>query len=92
MSDTPPKNISGKIKGEYERAYNGGILAERRTSGGNYQAYEAFREAMHWSDKADAIRPTGNDDAVLRWNTCARMIAKNQLTAREGEYVEPLLE
>ena len=100
VSDTQAKEILGRIKGEYERTYYGGILAERRakaqlargTPGCHHQAYEGFREAMHWFEKAESIRPPGNDDAVLRWNTCARMIAKNQLTAREEENIEPPLE
>jgi hypothetical protein len=100
VSDTHAKEILARIKGEYERAYYSGILAERRakaqlargTPGCHHQAYEGFREAMHWFEKAEAVRPAGNDDAVLRWNTCARMIAKNQLTAREDENIEPPLE
>jgi hypothetical protein len=100
VSDTHAKEILARIKGEYERAYYSGILAERRakaqlargTPGCHHQAYEGFHEAMHWFEKAEAVRPAGNDDAVLRWNTCARMIAKNQLTAREEDQIEPPLE
>jgi hypothetical protein len=100
VSDTQAKEVLGKIKGEYERAYYSGILAERRakaqlargTPGSHHQAYDGFREAMHWFEKAEAVRPAGNDDALLRWNTCARMIAKNQLSAREDENIEPPLE
>jgi len=100
VSDTQAKEILARIKGEYERAYYSGILAERRakeqlargTPGCHHQAYEGFREAMHWFEKAESVRAAGNDDAVLRWNTCARMIAKNQLIAREDEDIEPPLE
>ena len=100
VSDTQAKEILARIEGNYERAYYSGILAERRakaqlargTPGCHHQAYEGFREAMHWFEKAESIRPAGNDDAVLRWNTCARMIAKNQLTAREEDHTEPVLE
>ena len=100
VSDTQAKEILARIKGEYERAYYSGILAERRakaqlargTPGCHHHAYDGFREAMHWFEKAESVRPTGNDDAVLRWNTCARMITKNQLTAREEDQIEPPLE
>ena len=100
VSDTQAKEILRRITGEYEQAYYSGILAERRakaqlargTPGCAHQAYESLREAMHWFEKAEAIRPPGNDDALLRWNTCARMIVKNQLTAREDENIEPPLE
>jgi len=100
VSDTQAREILRRITGEYEQAYYNGILAERRakaqlargTPGCAHQAYESLREAMHWFEKAEAIRPPGNDDALLRWNTCARMIVKNQLTAREDENIEPPLE
>lgn len=100
VSDTQAKEVLSKIEGDYERAYYSGILAERRakahlargTPGCHHLAYEGFREAMHWFEKAEAVRPVGNDDPLLRWNTCARMIAKNQLSAREDEKIEPPLE
>ena len=39
-------------------------------------------------DKAEALRPSGNDDALLRWNACARIIMGNGLTPRTEEKVE----
>src|SRR5206468_11343772 len=33
-----------------------------------------LEEAMHSYEEAETIRPTGNDDAILRWNRCARLI------------------
>ena len=56
-------------------------------------AYEWFREAMTWYAKAEPIRPAGNDDALLRWNTCARIVMHNtHLQPREEETAEPYLE
>ena len=100
VSDTQAKEILARIKGDYEHAYYSGILAERRAKaqlargapGCGHQAYEGFHEAMNWFEKAEAVRPPGNDDALLRWNTCARMIDKNHLTARVEERVELPLE
>ena len=100
VSDTQARELLGRLTSEYERAYYSGILAERRakarlaqgTPGCAFQAYDAFREAMRWFEKAEAIRPPGNDDALLRWNTCARIIAKNKLVPREEERIEPPLE
>lgn len=96
VSDMKAKEVLAQIKGEYERAYYTGIIAERQgkarlTHGGHFsssQAYDCLREAMSWFEKAEAIRPPGNDDARLRWNTCARIIVKNKLTGREEERVE----
>ena len=85
---------------EYERAYYSGILAERRakaklaqgTPGSRFHAHDGFREAMSWFEKAEGVRPAGNDDALLRWNTCALIIEKNRLVPRDEENVEPPLE
>jgi hypothetical protein len=29
---------------------------------------------MHNYEEAERLRPTGNDDAILRWNRCARLL------------------
>jgi hypothetical protein len=87
------KELLERIKGEYDRAYYSGILAERRaktklaqnTPHSHFQAYDLFQEAMEWFEKAEKIRPPGNDDALLRWNTCQRIIARNKLVQREEE-------
>jgi hypothetical protein len=100
VSDTQAKELLSRVKSEYERTYYTGILAERRakaklaqgTPGSKHYAYDGFRDAMNWFEKAEAVRPPGNDDALLRWNTCARIIEKNRLVAREEDNSEPPLE
>jgi hypothetical protein len=88
-----------RLRDEYERAYYAGVISERRAKASlrrqmhSSAAYEWFREAMSWYEKAQAIRPPGNDDAVLRWNTCARIFMHNKhLQPREEETAEPFLE
>ena len=49
-------------------------------------------EALRLYAEAEQHRPPGNDDALLRWNTCARIIEKNRLVPREEESIEPPLE
>src|SRR5438132_12926879 len=74
-----------QIHGEYERNYYAGIICERRGSaeldrggpGSDWRAFDWFQRAMGWYEKAEAIRPPQTDDAILRWNTCARMITKH---------------
>lgn len=99
VSDTQARELLGRITGEYERAYYSGILAERKAKtklalGGHAAewAYDLFREAMECYEKAEALRPPGNDDALLRWNTCARIIERNKLVPRVEESFEPPLE
>jgi hypothetical protein len=96
VSDTQAKELLSRIRGDYDRNYYTGIFHERRakaklrqgTPDCRFQAYDLFREAMNWFEKAEALRPPGNDDAILRWNTCARIIARNRLVPREEE--EPI--
>ncbi len=93
VSETQTKELLARMKSEYDRAYYSGIVAERRakmklrqhTPGSRFQAYDLLREAMHWFEKAEPLRPAGHDDAILRWNTCARLIERNKLVAREPE-------
>ncbi|MEP6777039.1 MAG: hypothetical protein ABI944_01210 [Chthoniobacterales bacterium] len=99
VSDTQVKTLLGQLKGDYERAYFSGIVVERRAKmklaqgpPGSLWAYDLFREAMSWFEKAEAMRPPGNDDALLRWNTCARIIDQNKLVRREEDNFEPPLE
>ena len=101
VSDTQTKELLGRMQSDYERVYYAGIVAERRakaklrqnTPDCRFQAYDLLRQAMEPFEKAEPLRPTRNDDAILRWNTCARIIARNNLVARaEEERVEFPLE
>jgi len=100
VGDTQIQEVLGRLTDEYECVYYTGIVWERRAKarlakgspGANYAAYDWFREAMEWFEKAEAIRPAGNDDAILRWNSCARVIMSNNLGPRSEEYAEHFLE
>jgi len=93
VSDTQIKELLARVRDDYERAYYSGIFAERRakaklaqhTPGCRFQAHDLFREAMDWFEKAEGTRPSGNDDALLRWNTCARIIERNKLVPHQEE-------
>jgi hypothetical protein len=91
IGDAQIQDYLSRITDEYERAYYTGIIYERRakanlskgTRGAESTAYEFFRQAMNWFEKAEAVRPPKNDDAILRWNGCARIITRNKLEPRE---------
>lgn len=78
------QEVLSQIQGDYEQAYYAGIIWERvgnsrirtRAEGGP-SAFHALREAMGHYEKAMSFAPPGNDDAILRWNTCARVIMGN---------------
>ena len=90
---TEAQDVLVRLRDEYERAYYTGIVCERRGKaqlrqgypGAGHDAYEFMREAMTWFEKAEALRPPKNDDALLHWNTCARIIMRNQLAPRVEE-------
>ena len=94
------RDILPRLRDDYERTYYRGLVSERRakaelrrgTVGCGHAAYEWFREAMAWFEKAEAIRPAGNDECILRWNACARNLNRDsQLQPRPDEEPEPLM-
>jgi len=79
----------GRLGGEYERLYYGGIVHERRGHaclhtggpGARAAAWHYLTDAMALYEKADAIHAAGNEDAILRWNTCVRLVQRHRLEA-----------
>jgi hypothetical protein len=87
VGDTHINDYLAKITDAYEKAYYTGIVYERRAKAvldkGGVNAYELFMQAMEWFEKAEEMRPQGNDDPILRWNVCARIIDRNKLEPRD---------
>ena len=70
-----------RLGSDYQRAYYGALIKERRARadwlhGHASVAHGYLVEAMHGFDRAIALRPAGNDDAVLRWNACVRLLQR----------------
>jgi tetratricopeptide (TPR) repeat protein len=80
-----------KLASPYERAYYRGILHERRAKaqmGAGHMAHSllvSFENAMRCYEEAEKIRPKGNDDALLRWNRCLRLVQSIPELSRELE-------
>ncbi|MDP8922937.1 MAG: hypothetical protein M3O34_08695 [Chloroflexota bacterium] len=78
------REVLPRIQDEYARAYYAGIICERRAKailqdarpGSGAMAAELLREARGWYERAEALRPPGNDDVLLRWNACARLLLR----------------
>jgi tetratricopeptide (TPR) repeat protein len=93
------RDVLPRLTDEYERIYYAGIIIERRARaqlhrgalGSADVASAGFREAMRWYERAEAMRPAGNDEAILRWNTCARLVGRHERADVHREY-EPALE
>jgi len=85
--------VAARLTDEFERSYVLGIICERRAKtdmrrssfGSNQNAYEWFLDAMEHFESAIALAPNGNYGAVLRWNTCARILNSNPHTLQPPE-------
>jgi hypothetical protein len=52
-------------------------------------AFSTLRSAMESFEKAEQLRQPGNDDAILRWNTCQRTLAAMRRQETADEAYEP---
>src|SRR5579864_5998114 len=73
-----------RLHGEFEHAYYAGILCERWAKAQldegtpGHVVHDWLNLAMEWYEKAEALSPPGNDDAILRWNACVRLMQGNE--------------
>lgn len=80
-----------KLSDGYERLYHEGLLYERRAKAQLYAGQPPhtllplFEHALECFGEAGAISPSGNDDAILRWNRCVRLL--DALKHRLEEYL-----
>lgn len=95
------REVLATIHGDYEQAYYAGIISERSARarirqgfrGANVKAYQELVDAMRWYEEAEKHRPPGNDDSILRWNTCARTLMRHpELRPQPEERLEPVLD
>jgi len=69
-----------RLSDPYERLYYTGLLYERRAKAQArarrppQMLASLFHEAMRYFEEAERVRPPENDDAILRWNRCARLL------------------
>jgi hypothetical protein len=94
------RELLARLKGDYEQRYYAGIIWERSAHAqlrkgapsASFSAYEGFLQAMDCYERAIPLRPSGSDDAILRWNTCARVLIRNpNLRPRPDEAYEPVM-
>ena len=87
--------LLGRITDPYQRAYYEGIIHERLAHAqlahtalqAEAMAFESLHSAMEAFERAEQRRETGNDDAILRWNTCARTLERLRLVeSADGQY------
>lgn len=80
-----------RLKEPYEQTYYTGIARERfakaQLAAGRppHTLVVLFEDALACFERAQAIRPAGNDEAILRWNRCARTLNSLADSDREHE-------
>lgn len=78
------RQILPLLRDDYTRRYCEGVIFERWAKAHHMRgqpgtvASEWYVEAMRAFEAAEAIRPPGNDDALLRWNSCVRRIRADE--------------
>jgi len=78
-----------RLANPYERLYYTGLLQERRAKAQLHAGqlphvvYPLFERALQCFADAEKIRPPGNDDAILRWNRCVRLLQTPSLAWEE---------
>ena len=74
------EKIFQSLADPYERQYYTGLLCERRVKAQLRAGREAhtllslLERALQCFAEAEKIHPPGNDDAILRWNRCVRLL------------------
>ena len=79
---TEATDIVEELSDPYDQHYYKGVICERRAKVHHKQhtpqsgalTHNWLTKAMGYFEHAAECRPEGNDAALLRWNTCARMI------------------
>jgi len=88
------------LESPYDRAYYSGITWERRAKaafrtggpGSSNYIYDWLVKALHLFEEAERLRPSGNDDAILRWNACVRFLENHKdLRPMTEDEPEPIL-
>jgi hypothetical protein len=88
------EHLFERLVERYERLYYTGLLHERRAKAQMrvgrppHTLTPLFGEAMRCFAEAEMIRPADNDDTILRWNRCARLLESHP-GFREGQEQEP---
>jgi len=95
------EGIFQRLADHYERLYYTGLYYERRakaqlrTGQSPHVVYPLFERALNCFGEAEKVRPAGNDDSILRWNRCVRllqtpsMVWEEQLASYDAEDAPP---
>ena len=83
------EEVLARLSDRYEQLYYTGLLKERRAKAqlraGNlpHAIFPLLERALECFAEAEKIRPAANDDAILRWNRCVRLLQTPSLAWEE---------
>ena len=78
------KAVLPRLTSEYDRAYYEGVIHERWAKAGTAKRIPShvvagwYLLAMQCYERAEALAPPDNPDAILRYNTCARWLGRHE--------------
>lgn len=90
-----------RLKDDYARTYYKGLIYERKanaalkrsTPHSGYIAYDHLHQAMQCYEEAEQLHPEKNEESILRWNACVRMIQQRKLKpAPPDDGIQPFLD
>jgi len=94
---TDARELLSRFATDYDKAYYEGIIWERsakalikhQRQGSSHAAYEQLQQAMQHFERAEQLRPHDNDEALLRFNACVRLLERHSdLQPRPAEFFE----
>lgn len=80
------ESVFRRLSSEYERLYHLGILLERKAKAQlhagrqPHTVYPILEDAMRLFESAEKIRPPNNDESILRWNRCVRLLESRPIS------------
>ena len=91
--------LTEQLTDPYQGDYARGIVQERyaavaletHSPHAGYIAFDHLKQAMDHFERAEKVRPQDNEDPILRWNACVRMIELHKLRAAPEEEHRPLM-
>jgi len=82
-----------RLSDSYERHYYTGLLCERRVKAqlragrAPHTLLPLLERALECFGEAERVHPPGNDDAILRWNRCVRLLqSQPEFEAEEAAF------
>lgn len=93
------KELLPRLSTKFHKVYYEAIISERRAKthlnrgghGSGSMAYKWLKKAMDLYEAAMSMDPQGDQEAILRWNACARLIMRSSSLKPSDETGEEIM-